>query len=63
MGNHDKILRPRFLALAIVLALFAVATSGAVRAEDAAKRGLFNDLTTDDTRTAAKTIMFAHEKK
>ncbi|PIE12768.1 MAG: hypothetical protein CSA70_08705 [Rhodobacterales bacterium] len=45
----------------ILLALALVITPLAARADDD-KRGLFVNLTTDDTWSAAKAIMFAHQK-
>ena len=49
------------LALAGLCALFIVAAPMATRADDGA-RGLFVNLTTDDTWSAAKAISFAHQK-
>lgn len=46
--------------LALVLTSFSIATPAAY-AEDS-KPGLFVNLTTDDTWSAAKAIMFAHQK-
>jgi len=56
-------MRIRFLpvALAAILMVFAVAAPQSVRADDGA-RGLFVNLTTDDTWAAAKAISFAHQK-
>ena len=52
----------KFLALAtLVLGLVLAPFAGVAQAEDG-KRGLFVNLTTDDTWAAAKAIMFAHEK-
>lgn len=51
----------QFVAVAL-LALFATVAPDAGRAEEEAPRGLFVNLTTDDTWAAAKAIMFAHEK-
>jgi sulfur relay (sulfurtransferase) complex TusBCD TusD component (DsrE family) len=50
------------LILAAALALGAVALSAPDARAQEAKPGLFVNLTTDDTWSAAKAIMFAHEK-
>jgi len=50
------------LVLAFAIALFAGAGTDVARADEGAKRGLFVNLTTDDTWAAAKAIMFAHQK-
>jgi sulfur relay (sulfurtransferase) complex TusBCD TusD component (DsrE family) len=47
-------------ALALVLTSFVLAAPAAIA--DDAKPGLFVNLTTDDTWSAAKAIMFAHER-
>lgn len=56
-------MKMRYLFAAAALAV-AVAVPAAVPAfaQDAPKSGLFINLTTDDTWSAAKAIMFAHEK-
>lgn len=46
-----------------LLAMFAIASTPLpAQAQDAVKPGLFINLTTDDTWSAAKAIMFAHER-
>ncbi len=50
------------LILAFAVALFVGAGADVARADEGAKRGLFINLTTDDTWAAAKAIMFAHQK-
>ena len=50
----------RFLAI-VAIAATTLTTAPAATAQDA-KPGLFVNLTTDDTWSAAKAIMFAHEK-
>ncbi|MDX2483910.1 MAG: DsrE family protein [Pseudodonghicola sp.] len=51
----------QFVAMGF-LALLVSGTPDLVRADDGAKRGLFVSLTTDDTWSAAKAILFAHQK-
>ena len=48
-------------ALIALLTIFSMSATPAA-AQDAPKPGLFVNLTTDDTWTAAKAIFFAHEK-
>jgi len=48
-------------ALIALAAFFAISAAPAA-AQDAPKSGLFVNLTTDDTWSAAKAIFFAHEK-
>ena len=48
-------------ALIALLAVFSISAAPAV-AQDTPKAGLFINLTTDDTWSAAKAIFFAHEK-
>lgn len=60
-------LTPLALAAALVAAPLVTPSSGPfavapAAAEEAAKPGLFVNLTTDDTWAAAKAIMFAHQK-
>lgn len=51
------------LMVAVVLAITVALPGGpSAFAEDGAKPGLFINLTTDDTWSAAKAIFFAHEK-
>jgi sulfur relay (sulfurtransferase) complex TusBCD TusD component (DsrE family) len=47
---------------AIAIATASLATTSPALAQDDDKPGLFVNLTTDDTWSAAKAIMFAHEK-
>ena len=49
-------------ALALAIATASLAPATPAFAQDADKPGLFVNLTTDDTWSAAKAIMFAHEK-
>lgn len=49
--------------LIVLLAMFVLANAPLpAQAQEAAKPGLFINLTTDDTWSAAKAIMFAHER-
>lgn len=47
---------------AIAITIASLATTSPALAQDDDKPGLFVNLTTDDTWSAAKAIMFAHEK-
>jgi sulfur relay (sulfurtransferase) complex TusBCD TusD component (DsrE family) len=47
---------------AVAIAAASLVSTSPVLAQDAPKPGLFVNLTTDDTWSAAKAIMFAHEK-
>ncbi|MDF1718282.1 MAG: DsrE family protein [Antarcticimicrobium sp.] len=50
------------LVLAFTIALFTAVGTDMARADEGTKRGLFVNLTTDDTWAAAKAILFAHQK-
>ncbi len=53
----------RFFKLPLILAItVAMTVFGAIANAEENKPGLFVNLTTDDTWSAAKAIMFAHEK-
>lgn len=52
----------RILLIAMMALIAAAITPSATHAQDGSKPGLFINLTTDDTWSAAKAIMFAHEK-
>lgn len=53
---------PALMLAALVAALSLFAPSGPARADEDTPRGLFVNLTTDDTWAAAKAIMFAHQR-
>jgi predicted peroxiredoxin len=60
--RSSEMTRTRVLLFAL-LAIFAFTSASLpAQAQDPAKPGLFINLTTDDTWSAAKAIMFAHER-